>query len=138
MKKNAIAKKSSEFIVSDDIFKTSVLFIFNCNAADFQARAKKCGVEWKCGEYVCGTVVPGGDGQFFRIVWVEKVSLKPEDIGTLAHEIAHLVVRICADKGVPICSNIQTGECGDETFAYLTEFYMIQCLSRVCKIRRKS
>lgn len=129
--KTARVKTCHEFVVSDDVFKTSVLFVFNCDAKAFEKVAARRGVEWKASGYVCGTVVPGKDGQFFRIVWVEKVSTKPEDMGTLAHEIMHLVVRICQDKGVPICANIQTGECGDETAAYLVEFYTMRCLARL-------
>lgn len=129
--------KKNEFVVSDDVFKTSVLFVLNCDAKAFEKVVARYGVELKVGGYTCGTVIPGKDGHFFRIVWVEKVSVRPKDLGTLAHEILHLVVRICHDKGVPICPNIQTGECGDETAAYLAEFYMIRCLNQI-KNKRKT
>jgi len=52
-----------------------------------------------------------------------KFNLTQEYRATLVHELFHLVVRISEDKGVPIISNIQTGQVGDETSAYMLEYY---------------
>lgn len=66
---------------------------------------------------------------FFRIVWIKEL----KNIGCLVHELFHLVIRIMADKGIPVVANIQTGECGDETAAYLLEFYLNECLNKIFK-----
>lgn len=67
--------------------------------------------------------------EIYRILYIKDLSKK--NIPKLSHEIFHLVVRICEDKGVPIVPNIHTGHCGDETAAYLMEFYMDQVLSKI-------
>lgn len=116
-----------KFIIKEDVFKTVCLFIFNCNEDEYVEELKKYGIkENKVGEYVCGSVVKLGD-KFFRIIWVENAKNKEE----LMHEIFHLVIRICFDKGVPIRANIETGECGDETAAYLMEFYVKKILEKL-------
>ena len=125
-------KKSNrvrEFIIEDRVFKTQVLFILNCSGKEFARRAKNYGVEKEMDEYVTGTVVDGADGNIFRIVWYEELSLR--ELGGLAHEVFHLVVRICEDKGIPIKANIEDGRCGDETAAYLLEFYMKELTKRI-------
>ncbi len=122
-----------EFIIKDDIFKTSVLFVVNCDQNEFKRRVKSRGAkDVDLSEYSCGTVI-GAGGNFFRAVWVKNFTKKPRDIAEFAHEVVHLVVRICDDKGVPIKANIETGEVGDETFAYLTEFYMDKGLNQLKK-----
>jgi hypothetical protein len=70
-----------------------------------------------------------------RIVWVRHLSMSPEHLGTLMHELFHLVVRVCRDKGVPIVANIQNGAVGDEAASYLFDFYA-RC--SIEEIKRKS
>lgn len=123
--------KSKNFTIKDNIFKTEVLFITNCDAGEFIRQVRKYGIKLKAlDEYICGTVVKA-DRKFFRIVWIKDFSRRPENVAELVHEIFHLVVRICYDKGVPVRPNIETGECGDETAAYLMEFYAKICLARL-------
>jgi hypothetical protein len=121
-----------KFIIKDEIFKTETLFIVNCSYQEFRRVAKKYGGKIDdefLDSYICGTVIRCKN--FFRIVWVEKVSKKPSDIGDIVHELFHLVVRILEDKGVPIKANTKTGECGDETHAYLLESYVRQFLEKI-------
>lgn len=121
-----------EFVIKENLFKTSTIFILNCSGKEFAKRIKKMGVKTDIAEsYVCGTVIPCGD-RFFRGVWVESA----KDLGGIMHEISHLVVRVCTDKGVPIKANIETGEVGDETFAYLIEFYTNEIFKKL-KIKIK-
>jgi hypothetical protein len=116
-----------EFTIDEPVFKTSTVFLIGCSGKEFQKRIKKWGGEKELdGGYVCGTVIPSKKG-YFRIVWSED----KKDIGGIVHEISHLVVRICDSKGIPIKANIETGECGDETFAYLMEFYTNQVIKKL-------
>lgn len=116
-----------EFIIKDEVFKTEVLFITNCGYKEATKRLKRRGFTEELDEYTIGTVVKA-KGSFFRIVWLEKFSFKKEHFCNLIHELFHLVVRIMQDKGVPIKANIETGECGDETAAYLLEYYVGECM----------
>jgi hypothetical protein len=119
-------KFKNEIIIKDDVFKTEVLFIFNCSQKEFQRRVKRYGIEETgIDNYTSGTVIHAKQ-RFFRIVWVKKFS--KNYLSEFIHELFHLVVRICDDKGVPIKANIEMGECGDETAAYLMEFYVSKIL----------
>ena len=119
-------KKPKDFIIDEHIFKTSTRFIIGCSGKEFDKRLKKINGKKNTnydrkevlGGYVCGTVIPSTEG-YFRLVWIED----SKDFGGIIHELSHLVVRICEDKGLPIKANIETGDVGDETFAYLLEFY---------------
>jgi hypothetical protein len=116
-----------EFTIDEHIFKTSTVFLIGCSSKEFQKRLKRLGGKTNFVDgYICGTVIPSSEG-YFRIVWVED----KKDIGGIIHELTHLVVRICNDKGVPIKANIETGDCGDETFAYLMEFYTNQIIKKL-------
>lgn len=119
--------KIKEFVIKDAVFKTSVLFLVNCNYDEANKRLRRRGIDAQLREYEVGTVMKIDDETFFRIVWVEKF----KDLGVLVHELLHLVVRIVEDKGVPIKANHKNGECGDETAAYLLEFYFNECVKKL-------
>jgi hypothetical protein len=118
-----------EFIVKENVFKTEVLFFCNCTSKELIKRAKKYEInEMSLDGYVCGTVLRANK-RFFRIVWVEEVNKK--NLGILIHELFHLVMIILRDKGVPVIANLENGEVGDETAAYLLEFYINETLKRI-------
>ena len=126
-----MATKVKEFSIKENVFKTETLFIFGTQEQFLEILNKrKIKPTHKLDKYCVGTVVEC-QGKFFRIVWVERQGKSLDAIGVLIHELMHLVVRICADKGVPIKANIETGECGDETAAYLLEYYYKECLKRL-------
>ena len=120
------------FKIEDKIFKTETLFIIgNYTEANIYFK-KRFGLETSLGELEIGSVIKVGEDKketFFRVVWLADL----KDIPCLIHELFHLVVRICQDKGVPIRSNIETGECGDETAAYLLEFYVEEFMKKIKK-----
>ncbi len=118
-----------EFVIHEEVFKTSVLFIIGCGQKELTERIKKYGVNLEnLGMYVCGSVLEV-KSKFFRIVWVEN----EKSIGEIVHEVLHLVTRILQDKGVPIKASFEDGEFGDETAAYLLEFY----INRISKELKK-
>jgi len=112
------------FKITEPVFKTEPLFVIDCSFDQFTRYMKK--------SYHCPTGENlGQSGQMFtfskapwRVVWVEKNKF------VLLHEIFHLVTRICQDKGVPIISQMEHG-CGDETAAYLYEFFARRALKRI-------
>jgi hypothetical protein len=128
------------FQVTDALFKTSPLFVLDCSHATLDAYLRRR-FHLDAGEDVQQA------GQMFtfaappwRVVWVAQA---PHDLPTLAillHEIVHLVTRICQDKGVPIKAQIAEGF-GDETAAYLFEFFAGQVLAKagvvISRPRRK-
>ena len=113
-------------IFDDKLFKARVNVICNCTPDECNKYLKK-----KKNKYLLpvdfhkntsGIVLRGNHGMF-RIIYLPKFNLTQEYRATLVHELFHLVVRISEDKGVPIISNIQTGQVGDETSAYMLEYY---------------
>lgn len=109
------------FTIDEAVFKTATLFVLDC---PFEILRKYLDSKYKTdvGEYV------GQTGQLFtfkappyRIVWTEK-----RDSAVILHEVFHLVTRICDDRGVPIKAHLDSGESGDETAAFLFEWYVIQ------------
>lgn len=61
----------------------------------------------------------------WRVVWTLKM-----DIAVALHETFHLVTRICHDRGVPIRAYDERGDHGDETAAYLFEFFAREVVKR--------
>lgn len=110
----------------DKLFKARVHFICNCTPEECNNYLKKKKNKYllhdNFTENMTGTVIPANHGMY-RIVYLPKFNLGQEMRATLVHELFHLVVRMCGDKGVPIISNIQTGQVGDETGAYMLEYY---------------
>lgn len=58
----------------------------------------------------------------WRVVWTRHL-----EIGTVLHEVFHLITSICGDKQIPIRAYLNTGENGDEAAAYLFEFFRDAC-----------
>jgi hypothetical protein len=111
-------KKKKEIIIHDDVFGTDVLFLIGCEKEEYLKRIKRYGIEDEIDDYTYGTVIEAGKN-FFRIVWIRE-----RNIGEIVHEVFHLVVRICKDKGVPIIESLNENWNGDETAAYLMGFYV--------------
>ena len=114
------------FTVTEPVFKTEPLFIIDCTHEALDAYLHRR-FRISAGEN-CGQI-----GQMFtfqkrpwRVVWSQKASLP-----VVLHELFHLVTRICQDKGVPIRAHNEHGEIGDETAAYLYEFFAKAVLRRV-------
>lgn len=62
----------------------------------------------------------------WRVVWTRRL-----DVAVALHETFHLVTRICYDRGIPIRAYDERGEHGDETAAYLFEFFAKAVVRRV-------
>lgn len=114
------------FVVEEPIFKTATLFVIECSFDAFKELAQRR-YRQDVGEFV------GQCGQMFtfkrppwRCVWVN--TRAPPIV---LHEVFHLVTRICEDKGVLIKAHIESGESGDETAAYLFEFYVRELQKRL-------
>lgn len=125
--------------IRDKIFKASVVLIANCTPAECNAELKKLNNKYFVRDEdknVAGRLVQGNHGMY-RIIYMPKLNLGQECRGVLVHELFHLVVRICEDKGVPIVPNIQTGHCGDETGAYMLEYYYNEIIDLLKKANAK-
>lgn len=110
------------FTIDDPIFKTEPLFVVGCSHAEMAAYLKKrFGVpvdsgkgQW-AGQMLTFSVAP------WRVVWI--ADRGNAGLPTALHEIFHLVTRICQDKGVPIVAHHPNWDNGDETAAYLFEYF---------------
>jgi len=121
------------FKVDDPVFKTKPLFVLGCSYPELAAYLHgRYRINLKPEEGICGIMLTFARPPW-RVVWVERISKRPKDLGPLLHELFHLVTRICGDKSVPIYHHITTGECGDETAAYLYEYFADHCLRRIRK-----
>ena len=115
------------FTVRDPVFKTEPLFVLGCTHAKLNTYLKRYRV-------TAGTDDAGQHvGQMltfeqppWRVVWSERL-----DAGIVLHEVFHLVTRICQDRGIAIRAVNGDGELGDETAAYLFEFFARAVLRRV-------
>lgn len=117
------------FIIKEEVFKTEILFVCDCDNNEFvKYFNKRFNKKIEVDKYVIGTVIKV-DNNYFRVVWSK--DFKKKNLPEIIHELFHLVVRILEDKGVPIKANIETGECGDETAAYLLEFYVEKILKKL-------
>lgn len=65
------------------------------------------------------------DNKLERFIWVRNFDWTYSSIACLTHEILHLVLRILADRGVPI------KEQNSEVIAYLMEFYTREILRKI-------
>lgn len=69
----------------------------------------------------------------YHVVWFKSFKKSsPEDISALAHELTHLVIRICEDKGIALkAKHPETEEVLDEPPAYMLGFFVKEFLKRV-------
>lgn len=121
--------------IEEEVFGTNVLILGDCSVEEANKHLVKIKNKYLIeeDENMAGRLVKQNDN-VYRILFLRDLS--EENFPKLVHEIFHLVVRICDDKGVPIIPNIQTGQVGDETAAYLMEFYISKVKGRI--IRNKS
>lgn len=128
--------------IIDKVFKTQPQIISNCSADVFNKYVKGIVPDFKPNDYSgVGTVVcrTNKDGVLNRFVWVMSLKRNAEDIATLSHELFHLVIRVMADKGVPVSERAMIDETawnGDEAASYLYEFYMLECMKKVLTDKR--
>lgn len=120
-------KKS--FKIVNPIFKSETLFCLGFTLKEFKKEMKKYNYDYDISSPdIAGTTFSIRQKGFrYRVVWFED----SKDIAGIVHEVVHLCVRICEDKGVPIKAHIETGECGDETFAYMVEFYLNEVIKKI-------
>jgi hypothetical protein len=135
-----LRKKSKPliFTIVDPLFKTEPVFILGCSAEkaeDFLKKECRARVEIARG---AGGMMITRDKYPERIVWSAYRPDSPAGTAVLLHELFHLVLRICSDKGVPVVSHHENGECGDEAAAYLFEFFSRECLRRKRRPKTKS
>jgi len=116
------------FTIKENIFKTEPLFILDCSyfeMINYLKRKYHIIIENEDESTTCGRMFTF-DKTPWRVVWTKNKTL-PE----IFHETFHLVTRICADKGIPIVAHFSSGEIGDETAAYLFEFFSRTILRKI-------
>lgn len=120
-----------KILIEESVFKTEVLFIYNCSPKEVNDYLKKTGKAIDIRDYLnfIGTLYKTPQ-EVYRIVYVEKYKKNADWLSVLAHEILHLVIEICNDKGVPIYTNLDNAERLDETACYLMEFYMSEFIKK--------
>mgnify|MGYP001593908611 FL=1 len=123
------------FQIYEPLFKTQPILITNCSYSELaKYLKKKYGVEEKddcittAGQ--CLTYLDTKTESTLRIIYLKKLDKKPENLGVLIHELLHLVVRVLEDRGVPLIKDVRNMP-GDETAAYLMEFYFLEVLKKI-------
>lgn len=119
------------FTVKDKVFKVEPLFVMDCTyeqlrtylRKEFKVKAQE--VDGK----MAGMMLTFSRSTPWRVVWVRR----RKDVECLAHEIFHLVTRICQDKGIPIVAHHPNGDNGDETAAYMYEHYFVKAMKKIKK-----
>lgn len=118
------------FSIEDPVFKTEPVFITDCSYEEMRQWVHKRWPQIKIAtapEFYAGTMFTF-DCPPWRLVYVRR----SRQTGVWVHELVHLVLRICQDKGIPVIRMHPNGDSGDETAAYMLEFY----IERVIEKRR--
>lgn len=136
VKKSRKLKKSKKifFEVEDLVFNSDVWFFANYSGEELKVKLKKLlnnvndvdignDIENYSGNHI--VIANDKDQSIQRIVWVKEFLWNIEDIGIVAHEVLHLVLRILKDRLVPI------GGEDNETISYLYEYYFTRILKRL-------
>jgi hypothetical protein len=117
-------KKLRHIHIKCPVFKFNIEYIVDCDYKQLEKYIKKKynfedTLDWL--ESADGTYFKIGDKNdnvVAHIVWLESFKMNHKEIGVLAHETVHAVVRILDWKGMPYSSTDNQ----DETFAYLTDY----------------
>lgn len=126
--------------IGEPVYGTDTLFLSDCTHEEVVNYLKK---EWNheidYQHTANGQMITIRRGRtVHRIVWIKELSANPYWVGVAAHEVFHLIVRVCYRVGIPIRDSFQeTGENADEAAAYLHEFYLQRYLEEVEKIINK-
>ena len=119
----------TSFQIDDPMFKTAPLFVMSCSFDEFARYMRKhFKIDVGLNVQQAGQMFTF-DKSPWRVVWVQHRPDNVRRLGTLLHEIFHLVTRICQDKGIPIKAQIDEGN-GDETAAYLFDFFAREAFRR--------
>ena len=112
-------------LIEDGMFKTCPLFIFNCSLKEASKYVwRKYHAEMKHDDdNNCIGTVRHFEGAPWRVVWLKRMSKRPEDVANFVHELTHLVICICEDKGIAVKANFRDGEIADEPVAYMMDFF---------------
>lgn len=113
------------FTIEDPIFKTEPLFLIGYDDAQLTAELKSFRCETPNVTHNAGAMLTF-DRAPWRVVWTRN-----RDVAVLVHELYHLVSRICWDKNIAIRARDEFGAPGDETAAYLFEFFSRRALRRL-------
>ena len=128
-----------KFIVDNPVFKREVLVMTDCSRKEANKYLLSLGNKlfFEESDDAIGGLCVGQEG-VFNLMHLNTLSKDIDSMGCLVHEIAHLVVRLCEDKGVSVISNIQNGGVGDEVFAYLSEFYFNEIMNKAFPKKNKN
>lgn len=120
--------------IKNPIYKCDVLVIYGCSPKECNdyLKRKKLAPDIRSEDDLdfVGTLYKTNQG-VYRILYVDKISKTPAQLAILSHEVLHLVVEICSDKGIPVVGRSTDGWRYDEASCYLLEFYMREILSKI-------
>lgn len=124
-------KKQKLFHIFDKVFGTNVLVIIGMPPEKVRPYLeKKYKINWEYGDYgLKAGAVMDFDTAPYRVLYLRKLE-KIDFIPKLAHEVFHLVLRLCANRQIPTVPEID-GNITDETAAYVMEFYMREILEKL-------
>lgn len=121
------------FRIHEKLFKAEPLFFVGSKEElhQYLKRSFKIDADLEWIENATGAVMTFPDDGIYYLVWLEKFDKTPTSYGVLAHELLHLVTRICDRKGVSITPPYKEGVgVIDETAAYMIDFFTTEFLIR--------
>lgn len=127
------------FSIEEKLFKTEPLFVISTPEELERLLTKKykinCDLKWlKENGFAEGTVLHFYDYKPCRVVWLLRMRKgNKEDLAIFIHELTHLVIRICEDKGIAIKSNLSDGRVNDEPIAYMMDYFTREFLYNIYK-----
>lgn len=122
------------FRISVPMYKCEPLFVFDCGLPELDRYLKRkfnvaAPEAWKA-----DPCTDGGSASYeqdpWYLVWFRKLKRNSDASGLMVHELFHLTVSICSDKGIPVSQITPTGQRGDEAAAYLIDYLMCELVKR--------
>jgi hypothetical protein len=132
---NMKKRKINHVSVTENVWKTTLHFFWNCPHKDFRDYMLKnwptlhetaIAKEHASTSGVTYTWANDITGKSLRVVWVEKFNI-PNHMAEFVHELDHVVHRVMRDKGV-----FESRD-SEESYAYLLEFYFEEILKKIKK-----
>ncbi len=123
------------FSIYAEIYKTNLLVVGDCTPTELQKFVKR---KYKVDisdidpeiSLKAGAVLDLEGKWPYTVIYVRKLSRKPEDFSVLVHELFHFVLRVCADKNIPTYGEMND-KIMDEAAAYLMEFYAREAMLKL-------
>lgn len=124
-------RKIKHFEIFNETYQVNLVVVVGGDKNDVVALMKK---KYKCDiyKYYSKDFNLGAGAHFdfqgnypYKMIWILKLTMNPQEIGALVHEISHHVSNLCDERNIKKDSEV------DEPVAYLIEYYVREILKKV-------